>query len=109
MTTNGCQVVYTGKDSIDKNSIGKDSIENIYVDKPQRKNGFQKPTLDEVKDYIWQKGYKVDAEAFIAFYESNGWKVGKNPMKSWQSALVTWEKRNKEKPKPKGTIDWENI
>ena len=26
--------------------------------------------------------------------QSNGWKVGKNPMKSWRAALVTWQKRN---------------
>ncbi len=52
-----------------------------------------RPTLEEVKACIAERGYHVDAEAFIAFYESNGWKVGKNPMKSWRSALVTWEKR----------------
>lgn len=31
---------------------------------------------------------------FVAFYESKGWLVGKNKMKSWKSAIVTWEKRN---------------
>lgn len=52
-----------------------------------------RPTLEEVKACIAERGYHVDAEAFISFYESNGWKVGKNPMKSWRAALVTWEKR----------------
>lgn len=52
------------------------------------------PTLEEVQAYVTEKGYSVDAESFIAFYESNGWKVGKNPMKSWRAALVTWQKRN---------------
>lgn len=55
---------------------------------------FVPPTLQEVQDYITEKGYHFDAEAFVAFYESNGWKVGKNKMKSWKSACVTWEKRN---------------
>lgn len=55
---------------------------------------MKRPTLDEVQTYIAEKGYSVDAESFIAFYESNGWKVGKNPMKSWRAALVTWQKRN---------------
>lgn len=56
---------------------------------------FKKPTLEEIQKVITDKGYKVDAEAFMAFYDSNGWKVGKNPMKSWKSALVTWHKRRR--------------
>ena len=52
-----------------------------------------RPTLEEVKACIAERGYHVDAEAFINFYDSNGWKVGKNPMKNWRAALVTWEKR----------------
>lgn len=55
---------------------------------------MKRPTLEEVQAYATEKGYSVDAELFIAFYESNGWKVGKNPMKSWRAALVTWQKRN---------------
>ena len=60
--------------------------------KPAR-TPMKRPTLEEVKACIAERGYHVDAETFIAFYESNGWKVGKNPMKSWRAALVTWEKR----------------
>lgn len=55
---------------------------------------MKRPTLEEVQAYVTEKGYSVDAESFIAFYESNGWKVGKNPMKSWRAALMTWQKRN---------------
>jgi len=55
-----------------------------------------KPTLEEVQQYIAEKQYSVDAEAFIAYYESNGWKVGKNIMKSWKAAITTWQKRNGE-------------
>lgn len=62
---------------------------------------FVPPTLDEVKDYIWEKGYHFDAESFLAFYESNGWKVGRNPMKSWKAACATWEGRRKEEDKQK--------
>jgi len=58
------------------------------------KPSFQKPTLDEIKAYIHEKNSSVDPEAFYAFYESNGWKVGKNPMRSWHAAVTTWEKRN---------------
>lgn len=60
-------------------------------------NAFVKPTVKEVSEYIKEKGYSIDAEHFVAYYESNGWKVGRNPMKSWKSALVTWERRNDSK------------
>ena len=55
---------------------------------------MKRPTLEEVQACIAERGYNVDAELFINHYESNGWKVGKNPMKSWRAALVTWQKRN---------------
>lgn len=73
--------VYTDKNSIDKSSIEK------------KREGFARPTLEEVKAYVIEKGYRFDPEAFFSFYESNGWKVGKNPMKSWKDACTTWEKR----------------
>ena len=57
---------------------------------------FARPTLDEVKIYCAEKGYTVDPERFINHYESNGWKVGKNSMKSWQAALANWNKTEKQ-------------
>lgn len=54
---------------------------------------FTPPSVDEVREYCSEKGYTFDPEAFVAFYESKGWKVGRNPMKSWQAACTTWQKR----------------
>ena len=65
------------------------------VDKPANSRApMKRPTLEEVQACITERGYNVDAELFMSHYESNGWKVGKNPMKSWRAALVTWQKRN---------------
>lgn len=83
-----------------KSSQGKERKEKEIEDKSSlskeksKKKGFVVPTVQEVKAYIEEKGYAVDAESFVAFYESKGWKVGSTPMKSWQSAVVTWHKRN---------------
>ena len=63
---------------------------------PQR---FVKPTVDEVAQYCRDRNNTVDAEAFVAFYESNGWKVGRNPMRDWRQAVITWEKRQHEERK----------
>ena len=60
----------------------------------KKEGRMKRPTLEEVEAEIEARGYHIDARAFIAYYDSNGWKVGKNPMKSWKSALTTWERRD---------------
>ena len=77
-----------GKVSIDKN--------NITCEPVARKSKFEKPTLEEVSAYCKERNNGIDAEAFIAFYESKGWLIGKAPMKSWKSAIITWEKSRKQ-------------
>ena len=81
--------------------IDKDIKENT---KKKSTSSFVKPSLEEVKAYCEERKNGIDPEVFIAFYESNGWKVGKNPMKSWKSAMITWESRRKEGLEPKDTI-----
>lgn len=51
---------------------------------------FVPPTVEEVEDYINEKGYRVNARKFVDYYTSNGWRVGKNPMKDWRAAVRTW-------------------
>ena len=81
------------QDSIDKDSIDKDSIDKGSKE-PTR---FQKPSLIDIEVYCNEKGYKhVDAEFFFNYYENNGWRIGKNKMKSWKLAVANWEKRQKE-------------
>ena len=53
---------------------------------------FQKPTIQEITSYCNDRKNSVDPEKFFSHYESNGWKVGRNPMKSWRAAVITWEK-----------------
>jgi predicted phage replisome organizer len=61
---------------------------------------FTPPTVEEVKAYCEERNNGIDAEWFVAFYSSKGWKVGNQPMKSWKSAIVTWEKRNRQDNSP---------
>lgn len=56
---------------------------------------FKKPTLDELIAYIKEKGYVFDPEAFMSYYDANGWRVGRNPMKSWKAACAYWNKNEK--------------
>lgn len=59
-----------------------------------KRKRFEKPTLSEIKAYCIERNNNVDAQHFFDYYESNGWKVGKNSMKNWQAAVRTWEKNS---------------
>jgi hypothetical protein len=62
------------------------------------KGRFKKPDLLDIKNYCLERKNNVDAEAFIDFYDSKDWKIGKNKMKDWKAAIRTWERRETKKP-----------
>lgn len=56
------------------------------------------PTVDEIRAYAPQINFPVcEIEKFYHYYESNGWRVGKNPMKSWTAAMVNWREHWRER------------
>lgn len=59
-----------------------------------KRKRFEKPTLSQITQYCLERNNNVNAEQFYDYYESNGWKVGKNSMKDWKAAVRTWEKNN---------------
>lgn len=61
---------------------------------------FRAPSIDEVRAYCKERSSTVDPEKFIAYYEANGWMVGRNHMKDWKAAVRNWESREK-KSQPK--------
>lgn len=69
---------------------------NVIVNKKNKRDNFQKPTLDDVLSYCDERKNQVDGNKFFNYYESNGWKVGKNAMKDWKAAIRTWEKNTAE-------------
>lgn len=73
-----------------KNIDNKDDIENN--DNKKNNSRFTPPTLEEVKAYCIERNNNVDPVKWFNYYESNGWKVGKNKMSKWKSAVITWEK-----------------
>ena len=52
---------------------------------------FTPPSLSEIIAYTDDV---VLSKRFYCFYESNGWKVGKNSMKSWRAAADQWKARD---------------
>ena len=75
------------------------NITNTNLTDSNKKDLFKKPTLDEVKNYCILRKNNIEAEAFIDFYESKGWQIGKEIMKSWKACVRTWESREKNNPK----------
>ena len=59
---------------------------------PSVRARFSKPSMDEIKEQAAKIGLpQHEADKFFNYYESNGWKVGKNAMKSWPHALQNWK------------------
>ena len=75
-------------------------------EKPKAKK-FIKPTVEEIAVFCKEKKYTVNAQQFFNYYESNGWKIGRNAMKSWQAAVQNWNTRDKANKKATGTM-WSN-
>jgi len=80
--------------------------ENENINDPEFKIGERGPGREERFDVIPPSIEAVSkrmkerditsftAEAFCAFYQSKGWKVGKESMKNWDAALTTWVNRH---------------
>lgn len=83
--------------SIEKDIDIKKKKELSNDNSEKEKVRFIPPTIEEVKAYCEERHNNIDPEYFVAFYESKGWMVGKNKMKSWKSAVITWEKNNRDK------------
>lgn len=60
----------------------------------KKKQAFSAPSVEEVKAYILEQGYKVDADRFVDFYASKNWMVGKNKMKDWKAAVRNWARQD---------------
>lgn len=97
MDTKCIQDVSTGKDRLGKDRLGysqkentKEKVEDVECREVNTSKRFTKPTLEEAQAYADEKGYRFSVEQWFAYYESNGWKVGKNPMKSWKASMSYW-------------------
>jgi hypothetical protein len=78
-----------------KNEKNDKNINNNIIGEKSKR--FIPPTLEEIKSFILEKKYAVNAEKFFNYYASNGWKVGKNKMKDWKAAVRTWQQNEYER------------
>lgn len=92
-----------------KYQITNNNIDNI--NSTVHSGECKTPTLEEIKSYIKEKKYSVDALAFFAYYEANGWMIGKRRMVKWKAAVTSWQKKEERSCSPvrKGCADANRI
>lgn len=90
----------SGKTEISRPSKSKSNSKKKDIPKGISKKApkFSPPSLEEVEAFASDHGLSVDAQRFIDYYESNGWRVGRNPMKNWQAALRNWTRNSLQQP-----------
>lgn len=82
------------------------SIMGTKVPRPK----FKKPSLEDVRAEMTDRGMpEVEAEKFMDFYDSNGWKVSRAPMADWKAAVRNWVRNKQERsnayhPRQIGTV-----
>ncbi|NLA53495.1 MAG: hypothetical protein GX858_03955 [Clostridiales bacterium] len=87
-----CNVTVTQGNALEENLDKNLEEEGVLADRPPpAKKFFVPPTLDEVSAYCRERGNHVNPVKFLAHYETRGWMAGKNKMRSWQSAIISWE------------------
>lgn len=75
-----------------KTDSGKGKVETSIASSMLVASKLKSPSLDEVKLHAEKSGVPpIEAEKFFNYYESNGWRVGRNPMKNWHMAFSNWK------------------
>ena len=96
------QELSSGNNKID--NIYDNKIDNITIkekkeikekkkDLPETKERvFKKPSIEEISSYCQERNNNINPEQFYDYYEANGWKINRNPMKDWKATVRNWER-----------------
>jgi len=77
---------------LNSNHTNRTRLKNQTKNQTKKARTFKRPSLEEIQGYCLERKNQVDPQRFLDYYESNGWKVGKNAMKDWKAAVRTWER-----------------
>ena len=78
-------------------SIDTNNTNNYRENRNDSKKRFAVPTVEEVNAYCRERGNNVDAQRFVDFYASKGWRIGKEPMRDWRACVRTWERNGRDR------------
>lgn len=77
-------------------------LNNTSKNKRESTREARPKSIEDVRAYCRERNNRVNVDRWYAHYESNGWKVGRNPMKDWKAAIRKWEADDGCGPQPKG-------
>ena len=87
----------TNKRSTNDQQCNNKNNKNNKINKKNNSSEFTPPTVDEVQAYIEEKGYDIDAQYFVDYYEGNGWVRGNGQkIMNWKAVVNTWQRREKD-------------
>ena len=81
-----------------KDNVRQEKENELEKEKEIKRGHFVPPTPTEVRKYCDESGHHIDADAFVDFYTSKNWMVGRNKMRDWKAAVRNWERKDKERP-----------
>lgn len=86
---------------------GKSKGKSINSSNEELNGRFKRPTKDEVAGYASGIGHpSFDAQKFMDYYNANGWKVRRNPMKDWEATVRNWIRRDEPQGKTVEASDY---
>ena len=92
--TTGMKNKTKNKTKTNKEILSNESTKKVPVSK-------NPPTVEAVKADGTEAGRSIDAESFLDYYKSTGWKTsGGTPLYDWMSAARNWARRDRRSFKP---------
>lgn len=76
-----------------KDTETKTDKETEYVSVSPLSSNCVIPSFSEVKDYIQERGYRVDPQKFWECYDSLNWKIDGKPIKNWRAVVRGWDEK----------------
>jgi hypothetical protein len=75
----------------------RNDTKTIPTEKRPAQTRFVVPELGDIVAYMCANGGSIaQAERFQSYYDSNGWRVGRNKMVNWKAAASGWIRRDAE-------------
>ena len=100
---------------IDSKVDTKDSsiiINSSIISYKEPRARFTPPSREDIETFTNENQCHIDIDTFLDYYNSNGWKIGKNKMSDWKATVRNWHRRDKGSgysPKNKPKVDHQGI
>lgn len=103
--TRQCNALLT-HDSVTVTLTDKDLDKDLDNREGKKPSKFSPPTIQEISDYCNERDNGIDPVLFYNSYKAKHWMIGKNKMRDWKAAVITWECRDKTASPPSKASSW---